>query len=184
MSGSKWCPKCARDLPRDAFGPNAARPDGLQAQCRVCLKGIQRVSRSRPQEAARCRRNREGQRAKLQEWVLHYLQDHPCQDCGEDDPVVLEFDHRGDKTAAIAEMVRDAVALHRLMAEIEKCAVRCANCHRRKTARDRGFYRGSTLGSTSASRAFVGELAAPNTVITTTNVCVVTPEPDTVRTPV
>jgi hypothetical protein len=139
--GHKWCPQCERSLSRDEFGRNRARPDGLQAQCRGCLKGIQKVSRQRPAERERGRRNRDGQRRKLRMWVKSYLETHPCEDCGEPDPVVLEFDHvRGDKVAAVAEMIRDAVALPRLVVEVEKCAVRCANCHRRKTARDRGYY--------------------------------------------
>jgi L-lysine 2,3-aminomutase len=63
-------------------------------------------------------------------------------DCGEADPVVLEFDHvTGVKEAAVAELVQRAVSLARLIAEVEKCEVRCANCHRRRTARYRASQR-------------------------------------------
>ena len=64
--------------------------------------------------------------------ILEYLKRHPCKDCGETDPVVLEFDHRGDKNYHISEM--SDFSLSNLKAEIAKCDVRCANCHRRKTA--------------------------------------------------
>jgi len=134
MTG-KLCPRCGRD---DVdFGRNKARPDGLQAQCRECLKVIQRKSRQRPAERERGRRVREGQRRKLRAWLLGYLATHPCVDCGEADPVVLEFDHRDgkEKVAPISRMASDAVALPLLVAEVEKCVVRCANCHRRRTAR-------------------------------------------------
>ena len=68
--------------------------------------------------------------------VLRYLVEHPCVDCGESDVLVLEFDHvRGVKRAAISAMVRDLRPIDEIWTEVAKCDVRCANCHRRKTAR-------------------------------------------------
>lgn len=65
-----------------------------------------------------------------------YLCNHPCVDCGESDPVVLEFDHvRGVKDTNVANLISGAGRMQRLMDEIAKCDVRCANCHRRKTHR-------------------------------------------------
>lgn len=55
-----------------------------------------------------------------------------CVDCDETDPVVLDFDHvRGEKLFTIGERKDGSRA--RLLAEIAKCEVRCANCHRRRT---------------------------------------------------
>lgn len=68
-------------------------------------------------------------RAKL--IVLEYLQFHPCLDCGETDVLVLEFDHRGKKKACISFLVRMG-RCSALLREIEKCDVRCANCHRKR----------------------------------------------------
>ena len=65
---------------------------------------------------------------------------NPCVDCGEGDPVVLEFDHLRDKRFSIGqELVRRS--WRSILAEIEKCEVVCANCHRRRTARRRGSMR-------------------------------------------
>lgn len=73
-------------------------------------------------------------------WIFDYLREHPCVDCGEADPVVLEFDHvRGEKFATIARMAQ-GFSLAKVRAEIAKCDVRCANCHRRKTASQLGWY--------------------------------------------
>ena len=57
-----------------------------------------------------------------------------CVDCGESDPVVLEFDHvRGKKKKSIADMVSHSYSIETIKKEIRKCEIRCANCHRKKT---------------------------------------------------
>jgi hypothetical protein len=56
--------------------------------------------------------------------------------------VCLEFDHvQGDKKLPVAAMI-GGYSWETIETEIAKCVVRCANCHRRKTARERGWYRG------------------------------------------
>lgn len=73
--------------------------------------------------------------------ILDFFRSHPCVDCGEGDPVVLDFDHvRGTKSANISCLLGKSSS-RAILAEIEKCDVRCANCHRRKTAKERGYYR-------------------------------------------
>lgn len=81
------------------------------------------------------------------QFVWDYLRGHPCVDCGEGDPVVLEFDHKDDceKIASISDMVRQRFSLKRLEAEISKCDVRCANCHRRRTAKQFGWHKNIVL---------------------------------------
>jgi hypothetical protein len=54
--------------------------------------------------------------------------------------VVLEFDHLRDKRATVSVLLRDA-EWATVMAEIAKCEVRCANCHRRRTHQRFGSYR-------------------------------------------
>ena len=70
----------------------------------------------------------------------HYC-NNPCIDCGESDVAVLELDHLKDKTAAITKAVRNRWSQKKLLDEISKCVVRCANCHRRKTAREQDWYK-------------------------------------------
>jgi hypothetical protein len=63
-----------------------------------------------------------------------------CVECGETDLVVLDFDHRGDKLAKVTDLARNEYSLARLQREIDRCEVRCANCHRRRTATARGGF--------------------------------------------
>src|SRR5689334_14688241 len=74
---------------------------------------------------------------ELRRFVYNYLLTHPCVDCGEADPVVLEFDHADNekKVSAISDMIRALCSNEHLQTEIDKCQVRCANCHRRRTAK-------------------------------------------------
>ena len=72
--------------------------------------------------------------------LIEYFKAHPCCDCGETDPVVLEFDHLRDKAFEItAKLV--TYRWQRILDEIDKCEVVCANCHRRRTAKRRGALR-------------------------------------------
>ena len=54
-----------------------------------------------------------------------------CVDCGETNPLVLDFDHvRGNKTMCISNMVRNCYSIESIKKEIKKCEIRCSNCHR------------------------------------------------------
>lgn len=68
---------------------------------------------------------------------VEYLREHPCVDCGEADPVVLDFDHLPgfEKRFEIARAVNASTrSWSSILTEIAKCEVVCANCHRRRTA--------------------------------------------------
>jgi hypothetical protein len=78
-------------------------------------------------------------REEARAYVTEYLRTHPCVDCGESDPLVLTFDHvRGKKRMNIAEVVNRGYLLEAIKEEIEKCEVRCANCHMRIEKQRRG----------------------------------------------
>ena len=79
-------------------------------------------------------------RADVRDWLFSYIQTKSCIDCGESDPIVLEFDHRdGDKKSfTIGEAVSLGYSLRSVQAEVEKCDIRCANCHRRITYKRAG----------------------------------------------
>lgn len=90
---------------------------------------------------ARARRMDAHYKDGARKWLLNYLLSHPCVDCGESDPIVLEFDHRPgeSKEFNLGESARRKVSVSRIEAEVAKCDVRCANCHRRVTYRRAGY---------------------------------------------
>jgi hypothetical protein len=79
----------------------------------------------------------EARKARYKLFILRYKQEHPCMDCGESDPVCLDFHHRDPsiKSFEIARGVK-CRSLEAVQAEIAKCDVVCANCHRRRHAKE------------------------------------------------
>ncbi len=116
----------------------------MQDQCKACRKVTDRQTYLRRSEEQR-ERYRQWNRLNMERNVrltYEYLLEHPCVDCGEADPIVLEFDHvSGEKRGNIGDMIGSGRTWKRLLIEIEKCEVRCANCHRRVTARRAGTKR-------------------------------------------
>jgi hypothetical protein len=97
---------------------------------------------NRPYYIAKARKRREKTVRQVRDWIISYLADNPCVDCGEGDIVVLEFDHLDPETKdkPVAVLARSGFSLKRVQAEIAKCDVRCANCHRRRTHTQRGWW--------------------------------------------
>lgn len=89
---------------------------------------------------ARARAKNLETRDAVRKFLFGYVTTHPCVDCGEADPIVLEFDHRGDdvKVFDVGDAIRRGYSLNSVKAEVEKCDVRCANCHRRITYKRAG----------------------------------------------
>jgi len=79
----------------------------------------------------RTKKRNKSQKQKNKEYVNAVKELTGCVDCGETNPVVLDFDHvRGEKILCISDMARGAYCLKTIKEEIEKCEVRCSNCHR------------------------------------------------------
>lgn len=72
--------------------------------------------------------------------VIEYLLLHPCIDCEQKNPLLLDFDHidRSTKRKHISAML-NKYSWESILAEIAKCIVRCAYCHRIHTAKQLGY---------------------------------------------
>lgn len=80
---------------------------------------------------------------ELREKMANYLIGKSCSLCGNTDPRVLEFDHINphEKSFAIAFGISSVYSWNKMLAEIEKCQILCANCHKIKTAKEQGWYK-------------------------------------------
>ena len=57
-----------------------------------------------------------------------------CADCGINDSRVLDLDHvTGNKVANVSDMISGDVGWSKIVTEISKCDIVCANCHRIRT---------------------------------------------------
>ena len=114
-------------------------------RCKSCGAGYARQHYAANQ-VSYVRRANQRSRAltrSLKEQVWNYLAEHPCVDCGQSNPIVLEFDHvdRQAKRKTIYRLVQQAYSWAAISAEVDRCEVRCANCHRRRTACQFGWAR-------------------------------------------
>lgn len=133
---TKRCPQCETELPTTNFGPNASKKDGLQPVCVVCRRRyFSQWRRKNPAARNSIDRWNKKNKAAIRAYICEYLELHPCVDCGERDPIVLEFDHRPEeeKTFNIGDAIGRKLSVKSVADEISKCDVRCANCHRRVT---------------------------------------------------
>lgn len=140
----KKCSGCNELKQSTEFAHRNKLAGTLQTRCRACVNSYMHsyYRRNKRRYSARRDANRTVYRHRNQAIVLAYLAAHPCEDCGEDDVRVLEFDHvRDRKCTTVSDLIRNGKSVRLLAAEIAKCMVRCANCHRRKTARDFDWYK-------------------------------------------
>ncbi len=106
---------------------------GLSGSCKVCINISQKAGRERRSE--KTREMRRASRVKKRKEV-EALKDFPCQDCGGSfPPYCMDFDHRdpSQKVASISTMRSLAFSLEKILREIAKCDLVCANCHRIRT---------------------------------------------------
>lgn len=80
-------------------------------------------------------RNAASKRARVaRRQIIDSIKNVPCMDCGQAfPPCAMDFDHRGDKRSEVALMAMQEYSVNSILAEIEKCDIVCANCHRIRT---------------------------------------------------
>jgi len=137
MDGTRTCPGCGEARRRSDFPVRGSR-------CLDCRRAAGRAHyrANRAYYLAKARRRTQRVVVETRVWLVAYLQTHPCVDCGHRDIRVLEFDHRDRETKVkdVAVLATEGYGLARVQAEIEKCDVRCANCHRIRTHQRCGWW--------------------------------------------
>lgn len=95
----------------------------------------ERDSNDRERINAQNRASRASRCAELKARVDSIKLDSGCVDCGYNfSSVALDFDHiKGDKIDNVSQMIYKPDTWAHIQEEIDKCVVRCSNCHRIKT---------------------------------------------------
>lgn len=136
------CGRCEREKPLEDFAWRRKERGQRDNYCRPCRAAYKQkhYSANRQRYIDQAMARKRVMVAERIEFLVAFLREHPCVDCGETDPIVLEFDHLRDKKFNVAAGLRDR-EWQSVLDEMAKCDVVCANCHRRRTARRGGFAR-------------------------------------------
>jgi hypothetical protein len=127
----KRCTKCNELKDESEFSWNIT---GIkrQSRCKACcaLEQSEYYERTKPDRLKYKWERQVTKREEARAFVDAYKLTHPCVDCGKSDPRFLTFDHvRGTKKMNISQMVNQGYSIEAIQAEIDKCEVRCLECH-------------------------------------------------------
>ena len=145
-AGGKTCTQCQKLKPLCEFSQSVTsgrkRPNSW---CKACLNSYNTQKyQTDPSVLQKTKERRKDVKERTRQFFIDLLQQSCCMDCGEKDIVVLDFDHRDPKKKSfnLSEATSSGgISVARIKAEIEKCDIVCANCHRRRTAKQFGYYR-------------------------------------------
>lgn len=141
----KYCGTCKLIKNKDEFNKNSSNKDGLNTICRKCSNNRSKKYYSENPDYHRKNVKKRNKKIhfNIRKKIFEYLKDHPCIDCGETNVIVLEFDHRDgvEKNFNISMAPNRGYGWEKIKNEIDKCDVRCANCHRIRTAKQFNWYK-------------------------------------------
>lgn len=149
----KVCSKCGITKNETEYFVKDSKTGRLHAQCKLCYKEHRKTYYATHykkygdiyRERAKMRRTKI--KRELQLKLISYLKNKKCVTCGESDIRVLEFDHINTATKAfgISTAIRNGLEWSRILDEIAKCQVLCANCHKKRTAEQFGWFKALSL---------------------------------------
>lgn len=131
MSENKICSKCKQELPISEFRWKNKSQGTHHSQCKACQKAQEKIHYQESKE----RRDAVRATADLQKTnnlgIVDKAKAGGCKKCGEKRLYVLDFHHRDPsvKEGTINHMLKSS-SYNKLIEEIDKCDVLCANCHR------------------------------------------------------
>ena len=139
----KKCNGCGESLPETSFSWKNKARGYRNSRCRSCHKAYaaEHYKNNSDSYKARTKRDRPKLYAQGDQYIKEHLRNNPCVDCGESDIRVLQFDHRDSVGNKALRVGHYRSSLGRLIQEIAKCDIRCANCHMRRTFEQQGWSR-------------------------------------------
>lgn len=139
----KKCCKCKIEKEIFEFNKNKSRKDGFNSFCKSCahIQFKEYYHKNYDKQLKSVIKRNKKNRLLIKKFIYEFKLKNSCKICGESDPATLDFDHIKKKKNVIAKMVANSNSINTIKKEIEKCQVLCANCHRKKTAKDFNWYK-------------------------------------------
>lgn len=145
----KTCTKCLQGKDESEFFIKDKKTGRLHTQCKVCYKEYRKTyytehyAKYHKEYLLRAKIRRTTLRDQFRHNMLKYLSNEQCAVCGEADIRTLEFDHidPSKKSFSISQAVKLGYSWESVLDEILKCRILCANCHKKHTANQYGWYK-------------------------------------------
>jgi hypothetical protein len=138
------CSRCHEAKPVSEFAWRRRRKLQRDTFCRPCRSayGREHYLANKQRYIDQARASKQRLRTERTRYLPEYFRTHPCTDCGETDPMILEFHHldRATKSFDVGGAL-DRRNWPAVLEEMKKCEVVCANCHKRRHYRLRGTIR-------------------------------------------
>lgn len=128
---TKICAKCGIVKTLESFHVHERNKiDGRQTVCKTCKKEIDSDRYTLFPKKKESNRKRV---EDLRQWVRAIKSNLHCQHCPESYWACLEFHHSDPsvKEIGISQAISHGWGKEKIMEEISKCTVLCANCHRK-----------------------------------------------------
>lgn len=126
---AKLCPKCGQEKFVSQFSKNKGRPDKLSCECKSCHRQMRNTyyAANKKREMARVAARKRG----IKSWYMALKSQLKCNRCGEDHPATIQFHHIDpkEKDTILAEVASLGWSRKKILEEIKKCEILCANCH-------------------------------------------------------
>ena len=128
---NKVCTKCKRELPITEFRWKNKAKGLTHSQCKECQKAQEKIHYQESKERRDAVRETADSQKAGNLGVVDTAKAAGCKKCGDKRFYVLDFHHRdpSQKEGTINHMIKSA-SYSKLVEEVNKCDVLCANCHR------------------------------------------------------
>lgn len=127
----KICYTCKLKKPFNDFAKKRRNKDGLQSECKLCCRAYRKqwyhnnIVLHKTNVAKRKKKARED----LKKFIDDLKSTSSCSKCGFSHPATLQFHHVRDKIMEISNMIFKPYSKKKVIEEIKKCIILCANCH-------------------------------------------------------
>ena len=128
---NKICNTCKKEKDIEEFAWRNKSKNIRSSECKVCHKQFRKdhYETNKVSEKKRIY----DRRRELAMWFNEYKKTLKCECCQENHPSCIEFHHTNpkEKEINVSECTSDGWSKERIMKEVAKCRVLCANCHRK-----------------------------------------------------